>query len=624
MVGKAIDRAGSEAFDFSTPINPFGVCALSTAHPCMDSPAQPEVAVQGIAASQGIAYGQVFLYVQRELDLPQYQIDPAKRMDEIARFERALVDTRKDVSRVRAEVAKNLGEDEAKIFDAHLLVLEDQALIAETIRELENTGSNIELCFHRVSQRYVDVFAAIPDEYLRERVADIRDVTKRLLHTLLGQATTSLGALAQNRIVVANDISPSDAASIDRSNALAIVTDQGSRTSHAVIVARSMKIPAIVGAQGFTQKVRDGTWVIVDGYDGLVILNPTEQTLFRYGKLQEKQKTVESRIMSVNRLPAETLDGVRVTLLANIEKAGEVELVRSYNADGVGLFRTEYLFLNSGVVPSEEQQFAAYDAVAAGLAPNPVIIRTLDVGGDKAHAGGLTLVEPEANPFLGFRAIRFCLENPVLFKNQLRAILRATVHGNVQIMYPMVSGVDEVIRAGRLLEEAKAELRAKGQPFAADVKVGSMIEIPSAAATVDILATECDFFSVGTNDLIQYLLAIDRVNVRIAHLYEPTHPAILRTLRTIFSEAHRRKLPVGVCGEMAGHPIFAPLLLGLGATSLSLAPPLIPAVKYLVRNMRMADARRLAREVLELSDPKETFARCETFYRERTKDLALA
>ena len=307
----------------------------------MDPPSQPEVVVQGTAASQGIAYGQVFLYVQRELDLPQYQIEPTKRMEEIARFERALVDTRKDVSRVRAEVARNLGEDEAKIFDAHLLVLEDQALISETIRELETTGLNIELCFHQVSQRYIDVFAAIPDEYLRERVADIRDVTKRLLHTLLGQATMSLGSLAQNRIVVANDISPSDAASIDRSNALAIVTDLGSRTSHAVIVARSMKIPAIVGAQGLTQKVRDGTWVIADGYDGLVILNPSEQTLFRYGKLQEKRKTVESRIMAVNQLPAETLDGVRVTLLANIEKAAEVDLVRFYNADGVGLFRTE-------------------------------------------------------------------------------------------------------------------------------------------------------------------------------------------------------------------------------------------------------------------------------------------
>jgi phosphotransferase system enzyme I (PtsI) len=589
----------------------------------MSQPAQTEIVVQGIAASQGIAYGQIFLYLQKDLDLPQYQIEPNRRVDEIARFERALVDTRKEIGRVRAEVAKNLGEDEARIFDAHQLVLEDQALITETIREMENTGLNIEACFHRVSQRYVQAFEEIPDEYLRERVADIRDVAKRVLHSLMGQVSTNLGSVLKNRIVVANDISPSDAASIDRSNVLGVVTEGGSRTSHAVIVARSLKVPAVVGARGILEKAQDGVWAILDGYDGFIILNPTEQTLFRYGKLQEKRRTVETRIMAVNRLPAETLDGVRVTLLANIEKADEVELVRSYNADGVGLFRSEYLFLNSGCIPDEEQQFAAYSAVARGLAPQPVIIRTLDIGGDKSSAGGVSLIEPEANPFLGFRAIRFCLENTTLFKNQLRAILRASASGNVQIMYPMISGVDEVARANHLLEEAKQELRERGQPFDPEVKVGSMIEIPSAAATVDLLADECDFFSVGTNDLIQYILAIDRVNVRIAHLYEPTHPAVLRTLRSIFAEAASRKLPSGVCGEMAGDPVYAPLLLGLGATSLSITPPLIPAVKYLVRNMTMVDARKLAREVLELRDPKEIQTRCEEFYAERTKDLAM-
>ncbi len=589
----------------------------------MSQTAQPEIVVQGIAASQGIAYGQIFLYVQKDLDLPQYQIEPSRRVDEIARFERALVDTRKEIGRVRAEVARNLGEDEARIFDAHQMVLEDQALIGETIREMENTGLNIEACFHRVSQRYVQAFEAIPDEYLRERVADIRDVAKRVLHSLMGQVATNLGSVLKNRIVVANDISPSDAASIDRSNVLGVVTEGGSRTSHAVIVARSLKVPAVVGARGIVDQAQDGAWAILDGYDGYIILNPTEQTLFRYGKLQEKRRTVETRIMAVNRLPAETLDGVRVTLLANIEKADEVELVRSYNADGVGLFRSEYLFLNSGQIPDEEQQYAAYAAVAQGLAPLPVIIRTLDIGGDKGSSGGVSLIEPEANPFLGFRAIRFCLENPLLFKNQLRAILRASAAGNVQIMYPMISGVGEVVRANVLLEEAKQELRERGQPFDPELKVGSMIEIPSAAATVDLLADECDFFSIGTNDLIQYILAIDRVNVRIAHLYEPTHPAVLRTLRGVFAEAAKRKLPTGVCGEMAGDPVYAPLLLGLGATSLSLTPPLIPAVKYLLRNMKMADARKLVREVMELRDPAEIQARCEEFYAERTKDLAL-
>lgn len=589
----------------------------------MDKAAQSEIVVKGIAASQGIAYGQIFLYVQKDLDLPEFQIDPARRVEEIARFDHALVETRKEIGRVRGEVSKNLGEDEAKIFDAHLMVLEDQALIGETIREMENTGLNIEACFHRVSQRYVKAFEEIPDEYLRERVADIRDVSKRVLHALLGQASASLSSILQNRIVAALDVSPSDAASIDRSNVLGIVTAGGSRTSHAVIVARSLKVPAVVGAKGITELARDGAWAILDGYDGHIILNPTEQTLFRYGKLQEKRRTVESRIMSVNRLPAETQDGVRVQLLANIEKAEEVELVRNYQADGVGLFRTEYLFLNAEHLPDEEQQFAAYAAVAQGLAPLPVVLRTLDLGGDKADMSGVARVESEANPFLGFRAIRICLEIPDFFKKQLRAALRASALGNVQIMYPMICGADEMIQANRLLEEAKEELRARGQAFDAKVKIGSMIEIPSAAATMDLLAEECDFFSVGTNDLIQYTLAIDRLNVRIAHLYQPTHPAVLRTLRTIFSEAARSKLPVGVCGEMAGDPAYAALLLGLGATSLSMAPPLIPTVKYLVRNMKMADARKFAKEMLELRDAKAIQARCDEFYRERTKELSL-
>lgn len=585
---------------------------------------QREVILQGIAASQGIAYGQVFLFLQTELDVPRYQVEPSRRIEEVARFERALVDTRKEITRVQAEVARNLGEDEARIFDAHLLVLEDQALISETIREFENTGLNIETCFQSVAQRYIAAFAQIDDEYLRERVADIRDVSRRLLHSLLGQAAATLGELANNRIVAAHDISPSEAAGIDRSQALGIVTDAGSKTSHAVIVARSMRIPAVVGLGSLTQNVRNGDWAIVDGYDGVVILNPTEQTLFRYGKLQQQRKSVQSRIMEVNRLPAETLDGVAVPLLANIEKSDETALVRECFAEGVGLFRTEFLFLNATSIPTEDEQFEAYRKVAEALKPHPVVIRTLDIGGDKASSGGTPYIEPEANPFLGFRAIRFCLENPEFFKIQLRAILRSSAYGRVQIMYPMISGVEEVVRANALVAETKAELRDRGVPFDADVAIGSMIEIPSAASTVDLISRHVDFFSIGTNDLIQYLLAIDRVNNRIAHLYEPTHPAVLRTLRLIFTEARRRKVPVSVCGEMAGDPVFVPLLLGLGAASLSMTPPLVPAVKYLIRHMKMTDAKRLAKEALKMDDAKEIYARFDAFYRDRIRDLTVA
>jgi phosphotransferase system enzyme I (PtsI) len=357
----------------------------------------------------------------------------------------------------------------------------------------------------------------------------------------------------------------------------------------------------------------------VDGYDGVVIVHPSEGTLFRYGKIQERKRSFEARLIEASREPAITLDGVAVPLMANIEKVDEVGQVKAYFAEGVGLFRTEYLFLSAARIPTEQEQFLAYKTVAEALAPNPVIIRTLDLGGDKPLAGNSDLFPKENNPFMGFRAIRFCLEHPDIFKDQLRAVLMASTHGNVRLMYPMISGSEELARANALLAECRTELKARGQPFDENMAVGAMIEIPSAAATADLLAKECAFFSIGTNDLIQYLLAIDRVNDRIAHLYEPTHPAVLRTLAFVVAEAHKQGLPVGVCGEMAGDPVFVPLLLGLGVDSLSMAPAWIPAVKYLVRAMTMADARALATEALTLGSPKEIYSRCEAFYRARVK-----
>jgi phosphotransferase system enzyme I (PtsI) len=585
----------------------------------MDPSAKSELVIQGIAASQGIAYGQVFLYLQSELEIPRYTVDPDKRVAEIARFEQALVVTRQQISQVQAQVTKNLSEEEALIFDAHQMVLEDQALIGETIRDFQKTGLNIETCFNTIAQRYIQAFSEIDDEYLRERAADIKDVTKRVLHVLLGQAATSLTELVEKRIIVAHDISPSEAAGIDRSAALAIVTDAGSRTSHAVIVARSMAIPAVVGVRDLTTKLANGDWLLVDGYDGVAIVNPSEQTLFRYGKIQKAKKTFESRLMSVNELAAETLDGATVTLRANIEKPDEVALVKQYRAAGVGLYRTEFLFLSSQKIPTEEQQYAAYREIVAGLAPAVVTIRTLDVGGDKPLPGDPHLIGPEANPFMGFRAIRMCLENPEMFKNQLRAILRASAHGTVELMYPMISGTDELDRANALLEEARGELKARGQAFDPKMRAGTMIEIPSAALASDLLAGRCDFFSIGTNDLIQYLLAIDRGNNRIAHLYDPAHPAVLRMLKQIVDAGHARQLKVSVCGEMAGEPVYVPLLLGLGVDELSMTPTLLPAVKFLVRAMKLSDAQSLAREALAQTDPKKTYALIEAFYNERVK-----
>ncbi len=578
-----------------------------------------EFTVQGIAASQGIAYGQIFLYLQSELEVPDYQVETERRIDEVARFDRALVATRQQIARIKAEVERNLGPEEAAIFDAHLLVLEDEALIGETVREFEESGRNIEGCFHRVSARYIRAFEEIDDEYLRERAVDLRDVAQRVLQNLLGQTENSLKRLAGERIVVAVDISPSASASLDRSSALALVTDSGSKTSHAVIVARSMKIPAVVGLRDLTRRVSDGDWAIIDGYDGLVIVNPSEATLFRYGKIQERKKSFEALLREVSHLPAVTLDGVAVTLQANIEKAEETRLVAEHGAEGVGLYRTEFLYLNAGRLPTEEEQYRDYRAVVEAVAPRPVVIRTLDLGGDKPMTGQTDLFPRESNPFMGFRAIRWCLEHAAVFKVQLRAILRASAHGRVRMMYPMISGVDELARANALFAECREELRAAGIPHDAELEVGTMIEIPSAALIADLLARQCRFFSIGTNDLIQYTLAIDRGNDRIAHLYEPTHPAVLRSLRQIVTEAHRAGIPAGVCGEMAGDPIYAPLLLGLGVDSLSMSPAWIPSVKYLIRAMRMSDARALAEEVLALESAPAIHARCEAFYRARVR-----
>ncbi|HXQ79841.1 MAG TPA: phosphoenolpyruvate--protein phosphotransferase [Opitutaceae bacterium] len=582
-----------------------------------DSSAKEEIVVQGISASQGIAYGQIFIYLQSKVDIPSYQVDPDKRIDEIARFDKALLVTRQQIAKVQDEVEKNLGKNEALIFDAHLLVLEDQALISETIREFETTGLNIESCFDNVSKKYIQAFSEIDDEYLRERAGDIRDVAQRVLQNLLGQAENNLSHLVERRIVVANDLSPSDSAGIDRGSGLAIVTDSGSKTSHAAIVARSMRVPAVVGVRDLTKRVKMGDWALVDGYEGVVILNPSEGTLFRYGKIQTQKKSVENRLLEANRQKAVTLDGVEVSLMANIEKVEEVAQAKEFFAQGVGLFRTEYLFLNASRIPTEQEQFLAYNAIVEGLAPNPVIIRTLDLGADKPMRSDPTMFPKEDNPFMGFRAIRFCLEHQDLFKDQLRAILLASHHGKTKLMYPMISGADELVQANAILEECKAELRLRKQPFDEDLEVGAMIEIPSAAFTVDLLAAQCDFFSIGTNDLIQYLLAIDRGNDRIAHMYEPAHPAVLRTLKRIVDDAHRLGVPVGVCGEMASDPAYAPLLLGLGVDSLSMAPPLLPAVKFLVRAMKMSDARELAAEALVMASAGEIFAKCKQFHQSR-------
>jgi phosphotransferase system enzyme I (PtsI) len=406
---------------------------------------------------------------------------------------------------------------------------------------------------------------------------------------------------------------------MDRQNVLGFATDIGSKTSHTAIMARSLRIPAVVGLKNASEELETGEYALLDGYNGIIILNPTDQTLFEYGQLVRKQVTLEEKLRDALSQPAVTLDNHRVLLTANIEQAEDTGAVKTNGAEGVGLFRTEYLFINRDSLPTEEQQYQEYRQVALALKPQPVVIRTIDLGGDKflSHLH----VPTEMNPFLGWRAIRFCLQHRDIFGAQLRAILRASAEGNVKMMYPMISGLDELNQANTLLAEHKEQLRAGNIPFDDHMEVGVMIEIPSAALVASSLAKCAQFFSIGTNDLIQYTLAVDRMNEKIAHLYEPTHPAILRLIKHTVDAAHAHKISVSVCGEMAGDPVLVPLLIGLGVDELSAAPPLVAQVKYLVRRLKLSEAKSLAEFALSCESPSEILSRCQAFAQQAAPGL---
>ena len=587
----------------------------------MESKSKQERSYTGIAASPGIAHGPVSLLSEKELSVPQYRIEKGRMKEEVTRFENALVETRKQIQTIQEAIRESLGEDEARIFDAHLLVLEDNALIDESIREMESTEENIEAAVWAVGNRYIEALGRIDDEYLRERASDIRDVLRRLISNLTGQALESVDGPHDKHVLVAWDIAPSDSASVDKRHLLGLVTDAGSETSHTVIVARSMKIPAVVGMGDFSKSLKHDDVVLVDGYEGKVIVNPSDDTLFKYGKLKDERDSIEERMIALAKDASKTQDGVSVQLMANIENADEALRAVEMGADGIGLFRTEFLFMHAKKLPSEEAQYMAYRKVAEAMGDAPVIIRTLDIGGDKMPSSPDYEMAPEANPFLGYRAIRYCLDHPDVFHTQLRAILRASVFGNVRIMYPMISGAPELDQANEMLEQAKQELKDDGLEYDENIQAGSMIEIPSAAIACDTLVAGSAFFSVGTNDLIQYLMAVDRLNDRVAHLYEPTNPAVIRTLKHIVDAAKEANLSVGVCGEMAGDPVMTPLLLGLGVDTLSMSPAVLPNVKFVVQNMEMKEAQALAEAALEETDGAKVLENLLEYYSSRMSVL---
>ena len=553
-------------------------------------------------------------------DVARYRIAPSQVPDEIGRFETALILTRMQILEMQQRIAESIGAKDAAIFDAHLLVVEDRTLIDEVLRKLETDLCNVEWVFQEVATRYAETLNKIDDPYLRERALDIQDVTKRVIRNLQGKAPKTFLALSESHILVAHNLTPSDTASINRANVLGIATDLGSRTSHAAILARSLNIPAVVGLHDITAKLETGQHVLVDGSDGLLIVNPAAETIAHYTEVESRRARVVAQLKELRTTRSTTRDGRHVVLSANIELPEDVEAVAANGAEGIGLYRTEFLYLNRTTLPTEDEQFETYRKVAERVRPDPLIIRTFDLGGDKLAPGTVDITD-ELNPFLGWRAIRLCLENIDIFKTQLRAILRASAVGNMKIMFPMISGLEELRAAKAVLAECNEELRRSGIPLGEEIEVGAMIEIPSAAICANVLASEVDFFSIGTNDLIQYALAVDRVNEKIAYLYEPTHPAILRLLKMIADAAHAHHIWVGVCGEMAGDVALIPLLLGLGMDELSAGATLVPRIKRAVQSLAIPECRELVEETLKLNTGSEILARCLELADKRYGDL---
>lgn len=586
-----------------------------------DKGTDKEIVFTGLPVASGIAHGPIQLLGQIGLSIPQKHIDADSVQSEINRFQNALINTRKDVIEVQRKVTEAMGFENGRIFDAHLLVLEDQALLDQVIQNINDFKMNVEWAFQKAADKYIQALAAIDDEYLRERAADMKDVTDRLQRRILGVATDphDMGFVKKPSLLVGHDLAPSVTALLDKKLILGFVTEVGSKTSHTAILARSLQLPALVGVPDICSKIRNQQTAIIDGFDGLFILNPSPQTLFEYGQIVQKRTFAMGPVMEDRALPAEMKDGTKIIVSANIEDASNIQQVQDSGAEGIGLFRTEYLYISKDHLPSEQEQFLAYDKVAKGMAPNPVVIRTLDLGGDKI----LSKVEhsTEINPFLGMRAVRLCLQQIGLFKSQLRAILRSSRYGNVKLMYPMISCESELIQANGILQECKEELRAEGEEFDEELRVGAMIETPSAAITSDILARHASFFSIGTNDLIQYSMAVDRLNEKLAYLYKPAHPAILRLIKRTVSKAASQGIKVSVCGEMASEPIYVPILLSLGIHELSVAPPLVPSIKYLVRHLDMEALKPIASLAIDFSNEKEVMEKSRSLLSERTPSL---
>jgi phosphotransferase system enzyme I (PtsI) len=553
-----------------------------------------EIVLKGIPAAPGIALGPLYLFRRIEQTVVERRIAPADVDAELLRLEGAIERSKKELAKILAFAEQKLGPSQAKIFEAQLLILEDVVLFESVFKRVRYERKNAEFLVHEEMEKYHRLMANARDEYTRERAMDLEEVRNRLIRNLQEQKLVS--RLEGAHIIAAHQLGAADAMILSRNNVLAYVTEIGGATSHMALLARALQIPTVVGVHDLLQQVSSGAPAIVDGFRGEVVIHPTPATIESCECRKKEMTQFEQTLAELRDLPAETLDGHRVTLAANVELSEELPFIHRQGAEGIGLYRTETLLIGKEVFPTEEQQFRQYDLIAGSMAPRQVIIRTFDIGGDKL----MTQQTKEQNPFLGWRGIRIMLDKPQVFLDQLRAVLRASVRKNVAIMFPMVSNIKEVRLAKQLLDQAKDELRSRGHAFDEQIPVGVMVEVPAAAIIAGDLAREVTFLSIGTNDLIQYLLAVDRGNDVVSDLYQEFHPAVVRFLRRIIERGKDGGAWVGMCGEMAGDPLATVLLLGLGLDEFSVAPTILPEIKKIIRSVRLSDAKRLADHVLSL------------------------
>ncbi len=556
---------------------------------------------KGVVASSGVSFGKALVLSSARPVVSAGLISDVEA--ECSRFARAVEDAKAEIAQIRDRAAAKLSQHEADIFEAHRMMLEDPQLISDTSDAIKAQKLNAEVAFQQITDGFISTFRAMEDEYFRSRAIDLEDISGRVLRKLQGVVTVELSTLTEPAILVAEDLTPSQVVLVDPQMVLGFVTEKGGKTSHTAIIARMLEIPALVGVAGATGHIKNGDTLILDGATGEVVVNPDEPTLAVYRKERERIVAHKAALREFVGQESVTLDGRPVTLEANIRTDGDLKFAKKHDAEGVGLFRTEFLYLDRGTLPSEDEQFEHYRTVLSAMETKPVVIRTADIGGDKevAYLG----IPKEENPFLGFRAIRYCLANETFFRAQLRALLRASHYGNLHILLPFVTNLNEVLQTKAIIKDLKEELKREGIPFASHIPVGIMIEIPASALMSDVLAPHVDFFSIGTNDLIQYVCAVDRVNPSVSYLHTPYNPAVLRLIAQVAQNAERAKIPVAMCGEMAGTPPLIPLLIGMGLNALSMNPASILAVRKIVRETRYDEAKRLVADVLRLSGPEE-------------------